>query len=100
MLCYYYTAIHYSIGQTQRWRDGEVKGEVLLRGVGTLRYLFPPNASVQWQPDGLIIHANKWFLGAGFLGAPPISLMSRRVCRAARAASARGAPTSIQDNIL
>ena len=34
----------------------------------------PPNASVQWQPDGLTIHTNKWFLGAGFLGAPPISL--------------------------
>ena len=31
-------------------------GEVLLRGIGTLRYLFPPNASVQWQPDGLTIH--------------------------------------------
>ena len=34
----------------------------------------PPDASVQWQPDGLTIHAKKWFLGAGFLGAPPISL--------------------------
>ena len=33
-------------------------------------------ASVQWQPDGLTIHNNKWFLGAGFLGAPPISLRS------------------------
>ena len=50
------------------------KGEVLLRGVGTLRYVFPPSASVQRQPDGLTTHANKWFLGAGFLGAPPISL--------------------------
>ena len=30
--------------------------------------------SVQWQPDGLTIHTKKWFLGAGFLGAPPISL--------------------------
>ena len=29
------------------------KGEVLLRGIGTLRYLFPQNACVQWQPDGL-----------------------------------------------
>ena len=26
------------------------KGEVLLGGFGALRYLFPPNASVQWQP--------------------------------------------------
>ena len=25
------------------------------------------------QPDGLTIHTQKWFLGAGFLGAPPIS---------------------------
>ena len=30
--------------------------------------------SVQWQPDGLTIHTNKWLLGAGFLQAPPISL--------------------------
>ena len=29
---------------------------------------------MQWQPDGSTIRANKWFLGAGFLGAPPISL--------------------------
>ena len=36
--------------------------------------LSPRNASVQWQPGGLTIHAKKWFLGAGFLGAPPISL--------------------------
>ena len=50
------------------------KGEVLLRGVGTLRYFVSANASVQWQPNGLTIHAKKWFLGAGFLGAPPISL--------------------------
>ena len=42
------------------------KGEVLLRGVGTLRCSFPPNAAVQWQPDGLTVHTKKWFLGAGF----------------------------------
>ena len=47
---------------------------MLLRGVGTLRYLFTPSASVQWQLDGLTTHSQKWFLGAGFLGAPPISL--------------------------
>ena len=35
----------------------------------------PPNTSAQWQPDGWTIHTNKWFLGARFLGAPPISLM-------------------------
>ena len=44
------------------------KGEVLL-WCG-----FPPKASVQWQLDGLTIHTNKWFLGAGFLGTPPFSL--------------------------
>ena len=60
--------------------DGWVSGqqarrpEVLLRGVGTLRYFFPPSASVQYQPDGLTIHTKKGLLGAGFLGAPPISL--------------------------
>ena len=51
------------------------KGEVLPRGVGTLRDLFAPSASAQWQPDGLTIHTKKRFLGAGFLGAPPISLI-------------------------
>ena len=35
---------------------------------------FPPNASVQWQPDDLTNRTRKWFLGARFLGAPPISL--------------------------
>ena len=44
---------------------------MLLRGVGTLRYYFPPNASVQWQPDGLAIPPKS---GSVFLGAPPISL--------------------------
>ena len=58
--------------------DFQRKGKILLRGVlrgvGTLRYLFPPNASVRWQPDGLTIHTKKWFLGARFLGAPPFFL--------------------------
>ena len=31
--------------------------------------------SVQWQPAGLTIRAKERFLGAGFLGAPPISLV-------------------------
>ena len=35
---------------------------------------FPPDASVQWQPDGLTICTKSGSLGAGFLGAPPISL--------------------------
>ena len=98
MLCYvmlYYVILHYTT-LTSEWlvavtrgrpdrdrRRGQKmiqseKGEVLLRGVGTLRDLFPPNASVQWQPDGLTIHTKKWFLGAGFLGAPPISLLVAR----------------------
>ena len=42
--------------------------------VGTLRYCFPHHASVQWRPGDLTIHTNKWILGAGFLGAPPIYL--------------------------
>ena len=37
--------------------------------------------TVQWQPDGLTIHAEKWFLGAGFLGAPPISPTLPTPCR-------------------
>ena len=56
------------------WLPPSEKGEVLLRGVGALRYYFPPNASVQWQPGDLTIHSKRWFLGAGFLGATPISL--------------------------
>ena len=43
------------------------KGEVLPRGVGTLRCFVPPNASVHRQPDDMAIHAKKLFLGAGFL---------------------------------
>ena len=53
------------------------KGEVLLRGVGTLQYFSPPDASVQWQPDDLAIPTNMWLLGAGSLGAPPVSLSQR-----------------------
>ena len=37
--------------------------------------------SVQWQPAGLKTHTNKWFLRAGFLGAPPISLRQPPVQR-------------------
>ena len=64
-----------------------MRGEVLLRGVGTLRYVVSIEyASVQWQPVGLTIHTKKWFLGARFLGAPPINdfsaahVTSRLVC--------------------
>ena len=49
------------------------KGEVFLRGVGTLRHFAPPKASVHWQPDGLTIQTKRWLPRAGFLGAPPIS---------------------------
>ena len=55
---------------------------VLLRRFGTLRYfrslvkaLLVKCPSVQWQPDGLTIHTKRWFLEAGFPGAPPISLI-------------------------
>ena len=62
------------------------KGEVLLTGVGTLRHFFKSSVktllvkcpSVQWQPGGLIIHTKQWFLRAGFLVAPPISLNAVR----------------------
>ena len=37
-------------------------------------HAFSPNASVQWQPDVLTSRIEKWLLGAGFLGAPPVSL--------------------------
>ena len=60
---------------------------MLLRGVGTLRYAFQPNASVQCQPDGLTSHTKKWFLGAGFLGAPPISLIEIPFLLSARLAA-------------
>ena len=60
--------------ESQASCSGSEKGEVLLRGVGTLPYFSPPDASVPWQPDGLTIHTKKWFPGTGFLGAPPISL--------------------------
>ena len=40
----------------------------------SVRALLAKCPSVQWQPDGLTIHAKKWFLGSGFLGAPPLSL--------------------------
>ena len=48
------------------------RGSAPERG-GHSTIVFPPNASVQWQLDDLTIHTRKWFLGAGFLGAPPIS---------------------------
>ena len=37
--------------------------------------------AVQWRPaGGLTMHTHKWFLGAGFLGAPPISLSRSPSC--------------------
>ena len=54
------------------------KWEVLLGGVGTLRYYFPPNASVQWQPGDLTIHTSKCFLGARFPRSTSPSLLSLR----------------------
>ena len=63
-----YTCIHIYI--YVEYREGEEKGEVLLRGVGTLRYVLTRSENydcqvpVQWQPDGLTIHTKKLFLGA------------------------------------
>ena len=77
-----------SSGRRRRWKSfrdrKSEKGEVLLSGVGTLRCLFSPDASLQWQPGGLTIHTNKWFLGAGFLGAFPISLRKMALSWGAR----------------
>ena len=57
------------------------KGEVLLRGVGTLRHFSPPDASVQWQPDGLTIHAKQLpFLlsgGGGLWSVGPLRWLRR-----------------------
>ena len=33
---------------------------------------------VQWQLDGFTMHTNKCFLGAGFLGAPSVSLIEHQ----------------------
>ena len=54
--------------------------------------VFPPSAPVQWQPDGLTIHTKKWFLGAGFLGAPAISLIPSQVRHARDEAEAARQP--------
>ena len=69
------------------------RGEVLLRGVGTAinkrttknkqtitlnGYFPPPDVAAQWQPDALTVRAREWFLGAGLLGAPPVSLSVSR----------------------
>ena len=73
-ICIYIYIYIYTWAQSRHGRRSE-KGEVLLRGVGTQQLFVPPNASVQGQPDGLTIYTKEeWFLGAGFLGAPPISL--------------------------
>ena len=78
-----------SVRATARRRVRDVRsenGEVLLRGVGTLRFLYPPSASVQWQLHGLTIRTEKWFRGAGFLGAPPIPRTAWRPLRRSDAA--------------
>ena len=60
------------------------KGEVLLGGVGALRRTSPPDAYVQWQPDGLAVHTKKWFLGAGFLGWYNIAISYTTICNILR----------------
>ena len=59
MYVYIYIYIHMHIYIHIYYLLTSENGEVLLRGVGTLRYVFPPDASVQWQPDGLTIHTKK-----------------------------------------
>ena len=57
-------------------------GEVLLRGFRTLRCLFSTEricAVASWWFDN---PHQKWFLGGGFLGAPPISLKKAMRCTA------------------
>ena len=78
-------------GSVRFGRFGSVSNSFLERGsapkgVGTLRYLLILSEnyvvkcpSVQWQPDGLTIRTNKWFLGAGSPGAPPSSLRDASV---------------------
>ena len=46
-------------------QGGSALYDVLESSVETLLVKCP---SVQWRPDGLTIHAKKWFLGARFLG--------------------------------
>ena len=54
-------------------KGGSALCDMFLSSATTLLVKCP---SVQWQLDGLTIHTKKWVLGAGFLGAPPISLAS------------------------
>ena len=61
------------LGLSHRFRE---RGSAPKRVRHSTIYFVPPKASVQWQPDGLTIHTKKWFLGAGFLGAPPISFIT------------------------
>ena len=90
---YIYIYTHYTIvysrgaehdcrGAAPRLRPRPEKGEVLLRGVGAPRYrlilsekLHLSSAQLcSGSPEGLTVRAKRWFLGARFLGAPPISL--------------------------
>ena len=74
---YIYIYIYiYTTASTRRWSTsawGWPEKERKCPQVHDDNY-FPPDASVQWQPDGSTIHAKRWFLGAGCLAAPPISL--------------------------
>ena len=58
-----------------------------------MRTLLVKCPSAQWQPDGLTIYTNEWFLDAGFLGAPPICLIGTLPGRA----SAAGAQEELKD---
>jgi len=65
-----------------RAQQGSEKGEALLRGVLTLRFVSHAQPARLWKAGCLQIICSwfgnppqKWFLGAGFLGAPPLFLM-------------------------
>ena len=68
---------HLHMGQERGLRGGAAAAPAAPAALAALIRMFvsvPLDACVERQRDGLTIHAKKWFLGAGFLGAPPISL--------------------------
>ena len=69
---YIYITIYIYIYTHIRTYTYDIVHDVLLRGVDTLRYVCFRQAHLcSGSLTVLTIRANKWFLGAGFLGAPP-----------------------------
>ena len=78
---------------TFRERESALKGG--RHSTSSMKTLLAKCPSVQWQPDGFTINTKKWFLGAGFLGAPPISLslaFEPSSCLGSRSRNARDCP--------